>query len=253
MRKVIKKIWNRLSSLWLKPIRIFVFHHVSDVMDPLICAESDWTRKEQFKQNILNLQKCCRFISMQEAIDHLKKDKFRLKHYAVLTADDGLRSTYELLPWLIEHKIPITLFICPKYLDGYSYIPIDEQRVHSEYPDVDMHDVASRMFITHEQLSSITSPYVTIASHGNAHLDATTISRDEFVEDVTEAQRVIENHPLYKPFFAYPWGHHTEQTDLCLKQKGIIPVLCDGKINLKYNGTIHRECIDSKSEIIKRI
>lgn len=243
---LIHKIHRFVQSLLHRPIRVFVFHHTSEVMDPLICEESDWTQVSVFHSNILHLQRQYAFISLQEAIEHLKQDKLRLKNYAVLTADDGLRSTYELLPWLIEHHIPITLFICPRYLNGYSYIPIDEQRVHAQFPNADMNEVAKRMFITPKQLASIDSPLVTIASHGYAHLDAASLSEQEFISDVLDAKNVIESHPLYKPFFAYPWGHHTLQTDKWLEKNGIVPVLCDGNKNRYWTGTISRECIDNK-------
>ena len=241
----LKKIGKRIHWQILRPIAVFVFHHVSDEHDPLICGKEDWTQNDVFKQRLLHLKKDYIFISMQEAITHLKQDKFRFKKFAVLTADDGLRSTYELLPWLIENNIPITLFISPKYLDGRSYVPIDELRVRAQYPDADMEEIASRMFITPEQLQSLTTPLVTVASHGYAHVDAANLSEHDFERDVLTAKKVIENHPLYKPYFAYPWGHHSANTDEWLIQKGLLPVLCDGKLNYKWNGVISRLCIDN--------
>ena len=243
--KLAHKISHKLSLLYLKPIRVFVFHHVSDVMDPLMCGESDWTQLSVFKSNLQKMQNRFTFISLQEAIEHLKNNRIRLRNYAVLTADDGLRSTYEMLPWLSERKIPITLFICPKYLDGHSYIPIDEERVHAQYPDVDMSEVASRMFITPEQLQSIQSSLVTVASHGYIHLDVHSSSMEEFKKDVNLAKMVLLTHPLYKPFFAYTWGHHSTKTDEWLMQEGLVPVLCDGRMNYKWTGVISRECIDN--------
>lgn len=239
------RIVNRVKRLFLRSIPVFVFHHVSDTRDPLICAESDWTQIDEFKRNILHLKQHYSFISLQDAIFHLQYDKIRIKRYAVLTADDGLRSTYELLPWLDLQKIPITLFICPKYLDGHSYVPKDEQRVHRQYPDVNMNEVASRMFITPMQLQSINSQLVTIASHGFAHLDASTISKPTFELDIEEAKRILEMHPLYRPFFAYPWGHRAYCHDELLKQKGLIPILCDGNTNYYWKGIVSRICIDN--------
>lgn len=236
---------GKIKRFLERPISVFVFHHVSKTRDSLICAEEDWTQLDVFKRNLMHLKERYTFISLQEAIDHLQKDKIRLKDYAVLTADDGLRSTYEMLPWLIKQNIPITLFICPKYLDGHSYIPIDEQRVHAQYPNVDMTDVAARMFITSEQLRSIQSPLITIASHGYAHADAVKLTMDEFEEDVLSARHAIENHPLYQPFFAYTWGHHSVATDEMLQKYNLIPVLCDGKKNYTGNGMISRKCIDN--------
>ena len=243
--RILRKICSRIRRRIFRPIPVFVFHHTSAVLDPLICGESDWTQTDVFKQRLLHLKKNYTFISMQEAITHLKQDKLRFENFAVLTADDGLRSTYELLPWLIENNIPITLFICPKYLDGRSYIPVDEMRVHAQYPDADMEEIASRMFITPEQLQSIQSSLVTIASHGYAHLDALSVPMMDFKDDVDSAQKVLLTHPLYMPFFAYTWGHHSVNTDEWLMQKGLVPVLCDGKMNYRWNGVVSRLCIDN--------
>jgi len=242
---MLRHILKKIRSLFVRPIPVFVFHHVSDTRDPLICAEEDWTQTDLFKRNLMYLKQHYTFISLQEAVKHLKHDKLRFRNYAVLTADDGLRSTYELLPWLIEQNIPVTLFICPKYLDGRSYIPIDEQRVHAQFPDVDMTEVAARMFIKPAQLHSITSPLVTIASHGYAHLDATAISEYDFEKEVMIAKNMLENHPRYVPFFAYTWGRGNVITDNILKRFNLTPVLCDGRVNNNWMGSISRKCIDN--------
>ena len=87
----LKRKWKRL---WLKPIRVFCFHHVSDEFEPDTMKECDWMQTESFKRIVLSLKKKYVFVSMQEAYGHIANDRHRLNHYAVLTA------VRRLLLWL---------------------------------------------------------------------------------------------------------------------------------------------------------
>ena len=87
----IKRKWTRLR---LKPVRVFCFHHVSDVFEPDTMWECDWTQTDAFKQDILTMKKKYTFISLEEAYNHISNDKFRKTSYAVLTSDDGWASLY---------------------------------------------------------------------------------------------------------------------------------------------------------------
>ena len=107
-----------MLRLRLQPIRVFCFHQVSDEFEPNTMKPCDWMRTEAFKDTILKLRRDYAFISLQEATKHLKHDSFRRKRYAVLTADDGWASMKNILPWLAEQGIPLTLFLNPSYLDG---------------------------------------------------------------------------------------------------------------------------------------
>ena len=125
MSKIIY-IWNKICRKWMKiclqPIRVFCLHHVCKQFDADTMYPCDWMALDEFKQKIIDLQKQgYQFISQTEAYEHLKKDRFRRKKYAVLTFDDGYKSLLEVLPWLEEQQIPATLFINGKYLDGKSY------------------------------------------------------------------------------------------------------------------------------------
>lgn len=239
-------ILRKTHRFFVHELPVFVFHHVWKEYNPVLCAKEDSTQIEIFKRNIIQLQKRYTFISMAEAIHHLQHDTIRLRNYAVLTSDDGFASVLEVLPWLIERKIPITLFICPKYLDGQFCIPVDEERIRSQFPDVDIQEVASRMFISREQLNALSSPLVTIGVHGYTHLHATTQTEKEFAEDVAMARKELQDYPLYQPYYAYPFGSHSAKTDQYVHQSGMIPVLCDGKTNYTWNGTISRICIDNR-------
>ena len=114
----VKRKWRRL---WLKPVRVFCFHHVSDEFEPETMKQSDWMQADAFKQRLLTLKKKNAFVSLDEAYRHIANDRYRLKRYAVLTADDGWASLRFILPWLNEQHIPVTLFLNPLYMDGIHY------------------------------------------------------------------------------------------------------------------------------------
>ena len=244
LHRMIKRKWIKIR---LQPIRVFCFHHVSDVYDPLTMWECDWTQTELFKKNILSLKESgVTFISLTEAHGKLKHDWFRRKKYAVLTADDGYKSLLNILPWLEGQQIPITLFINTKYMDGQSWSTINEEQARRAKEDVDMlKDVCPTLYLNVKELKNVaTSLYVTIGMHGHEHLDATTQSLDDFVKNVRQCQDALQNLPHVIPYFAYPWGRHNEETDMILKEMNLIPVLVNGTKNYNNSGYIDRLAID---------
>ena len=136
---VFVKIRRKLKKLFLQPIRVFCLHHVCEIYDSESMYPCDWMELVKFKQKINALRvQGCHFISLKEAYTHLKNDLFRKKKYVVLTFDDGYKSLTEILPWLEEQNIPVTLFINGKYLDGKSY-----------------HDVEKESYLTYNELFSL--------------------------------------------------------------------------------------------------
>ena len=249
--RIIAKIRRTWAKLCLQPIRVFCFHQVSDVYNPLTMWECDWTQIDQFKRNIMHLRaNGVEFISLPEAHEKLKHDWLRCKKYAVLTSDDGYKSILNILFWLEEQKIPITLFINTKYLDGQSWSEINEEQAKRAKPDVDMlQDVCPNLYLSMEELEEIAiSPYVTIGMHGHEHLDATKQTIEDFRKNVQRCQEAIQNVPHVIPYFAYAWGKHNAETDAVLNKKGLIPVLVQGSKNYCDTKFIDRIAIDGKNE-----
>jgi len=234
-------------KLRFQPIRVFCFHHVSEVFNPLTMWECDWTQIDQFKSNIRHLkEQGYAFISLIDAYEKLKHDSLRRKKYIVLTADDGYKSILSILPWLEEQLIPITLFINTKYLDGKSWSAINEEQARRANPNVDMLKVCSDLYMSKDELFSLTSPLISIGMHGHEHLDATQQSQEEFKQNVELCREVLEQHPKYIHFFAYPWGHFNAETDQVLKDMRLVPVLVTGNNNYNNDEYIDRLAIDGK-------
>lgn len=182
---------------------------------------------DEFKAKVQSMQQDgVEFISLTEAYAKLKNDKFRNHKYAVLTFDDGYASLKEILPWLENQKIPATLFINGKYLDGKSYRKNPNEK-----------------YLTKEELFSITSPLIEVGSHGWKHADASLMSKGEFVEYIDQNVQLLSNHSHYVSFHAYTWGRHTTDTDAYLLSNDIIPVYIDGMKNYNEPIVFHRELL----------
>lgn len=241
----LNRIRRRWSHFRLRSIKVFCFHQVSEEYDPLIMWHCDWTQIEQFKKNILFLKDQFVFISLQEAYERIKRDSFRFRRFAVLTADDGYHSVLNILPWLEEQKIPVTLFINTRYLDKQSWSAINEEQAKRNNSQVDMlNDVCPNLYVSQEELFKLDSPLVSIGLHGHEHIDACKQTNDGFRKNVEDCKAILSCHPRYVPFFAYTWGHHTSYMDGVIKELGLIPVLMNGESNYNNSDHISRICID---------
>lgn len=233
-------------KLRLQPIRVYCLHHVSAEYDPLTMWECDWMQVDEFKQKVQAMrQDGVEFISLLDAHEKLKRDWFRTKKYAVLTADDGNKSILNILPWLEEQRIPITLFVNTKYQDGKSWSAINEEQARRAKPDVDMlKEVCPNLYLSREKLLKVASmENVTIGMHGYEHLDATKLTIEEFKTNIEQCYTSLKDVPQTIPYFAYTWGRHNEETDEVLHHMRLIPVLISGTRNFNNVNYIDRELL----------
>ena len=213
----------------LQPIRVLCFHQVSDAFDESTMERVDWLETDLFKQRIEALcQEGYTFISLPEAHEKMRKDWLRCKKYAVLTADDGWASLKNILPWLNEQQIPVTLFLNPAYLDGMHYRNSDKEQ-----------------YLSAEEIAQLYKQYplVTVGMHGWEHKNATKQTEEEFRESVEKSERNLKVLPNYVPYFAYTWGRHSGTTDDILLKRGITPVLVMGGQNYSNFQIIDRELL----------
>lgn len=224
---------NRIKRKWMKfrlqPIRVYCFHQTSETFDESTMYSGDWTQIEQFKRNIEQLKKQYTFIPLREAHQKLQHDAVRCKRYAVLTADDGWASLKNILPWLAEQQIPVTLFVNPAYLTG------EQTRENG-----------MRGLLTKAELKDLLDKYqnITIGSHGWDHTLTTEMDINDFGKCLQKCQTYLQKIGKYVPFYAYPCGKHNKYHDDCLYQEGIVPVYINGQKNYRYDGGIHRELLD---------
>lgn len=231
--EIYQKIQRKLIKLRLSPIRVFCFHQTSSKFDPTTMWECDWTEIEQFKKNILKLKSEYTFISLPEAYEKLMNDTFRIKKYAVLTSDDGWASLKEILPWLDEQEIPVTLFLNPYYFDGKHF---QERETEKLLLEKDLEYVAEHYSL------------VTFGLHGWEHADASKQTNEEFEESVKKSVEVLSKYSTYIPYFAFAWNRRKRENFNMLQLYGLIPVLIRGNANFSFvkTGFIDRELLDGK-------
>lgn len=226
---ICSKIWRKLLKLRLQPIRVFCFHQVSESFDASTMWDGDWISVNDFKKRVLSMQaEGYKFISLQDAHAHVRQDMIRFRRYAVLTTDDGDKTIGGIIPWLAERNIPLTLFVCPAFLEG-------EQREGKPRPMLLKKDV--------EDVVAQYPHLISIGNHSMRHIYSTSLTEADFAEDVQQAESYLNQFLNKIPFFAYPNGFHSVQTDDYLHTADIIPVYCDGQKNYNEADVIHREII----------
>lgn len=100
---ILKKLQRKWMKLRLQPIRVFCLHHVCEQFDADAMYACDWMALDEFKQKINIMRNDgYQFISITDAYEHLKKDKFRRKKYAILTLDDDMYYHKDYMMWMIN-------------------------------------------------------------------------------------------------------------------------------------------------------
>lgn len=238
IKNIFHKFHNRWAKLRLQPIRVFCFHQVTNAFDSDSMWPCDWIQTDSFKQKILELKKQYTFISPLEAQKHLRNDWLRCKKYAVLTADDGFASMKEVVPWLIEQQIPITLFINPIVWNGKT-IGKNLMKLPIYTKNVGAQDLYSRL----EDLQAMQSPLVTFGYHGYEHIDESQETYDTFVANFEKCKTAMVELQNVIPFYAHTYGHTTEKNDAYLRSQGITPVYVNGRKNYNRWQYLDRELL----------
>ena len=238
------KIKRKFAKLRLRPIRVFCFHHVSDEYDPLTMWEEDWTQTDMLKRFIKRLQdNGFTFISLSDAHTKISNDIFRNRKYAVLTADDGYKSLLNILPWLKEQNIPITLFVNPKYIMEDRIGENIQNRLDQSQTKVSSGEIYLKM----NDILSIQSPYITFAYHGYEHLDEWDMNKETFTQNLTECIEVMQrDFPNVIPFYAHTYGHAKRECNVILYKHGLTPVYVSGNSNYNNASHIDRELISNE-------
>jgi peptidoglycan/xylan/chitin deacetylase (PgdA/CDA1 family) len=60
--------------------------------------------------------------------------------------------------------------------------------------------------LTWEQVATLVSLGAYVISHGHAHVDYTTLTDAEIIEDISTAKTILEEHGYNADYFAYPFG-----------------------------------------------
>ena len=243
IKNIVLKLNRRILHLRLRPVRVFCFHGV--------VGETNDNNPDSIPTSFLMetihqlLNSGYKFISLKEAHAHIKNDKIRMKKYAVLTADDGLKSQLDVLAWLEENGVPITLSLNVLSLDNKTCGLPYRKWFHIEDKDTEKR-YAQQLYISESELNGIKSDLVTFALHGVNHDEPSTeISLDDFRRDVEACIQKFASSKHYVPFYAYKYGKHNRNTDAILRQYNLTPILVDGEKNYNDSSCIHRESLEA--------
>lgn len=241
--RFIFKLHCKLRKLGKSPIRILCIHNVSDCFDADSMWPCDWIQTDVFKRAVLELQKKYTFISLTEAQRHLRRDIVRIRKYAVLTADDGFASLKNVIPWLEERQIPITLFVNPIVWDGKTVgynlksLPVSTEN-----------NGAKDVYLLPEDLKAFQSPFVTFGYHGYEHIDESIETYETFVDNFEKCRRAMAALDNVIPFYAHTYGRATKRNDEYLIKQGITPVYVNGGKNYNQRQGIDRELLPINEE-----
>lgn len=250
LTEILSKIHRKWTKIRLRPVRVFCMHHVSDVYDPKTMWECDWVNTDVLKQWIEAMQQQgYQFISLPEAHMHLQSDFIRCHKYAALTADDGFYSMLNILPWLEEQQIPITLFVNPKYIFEDAIGPNVQDKFNESHGTA----ASDTIYLKKADVIKLQSPYVTLAHHGYEHYDSRKIDAELFTKNIdacVESMRIFA--PYVIPYYAYPFGHYSRKYDSIIREQGLTPLYVSGGENYDNSQFLDRELI-SNENISKRI
>jgi peptidoglycan/xylan/chitin deacetylase (PgdA/CDA1 family) len=242
IKEIVLKLERKLLRFRLQPVRVFCFHEVGENEE----NNPDRIPMSFLMETIQQLLNCgYEFISLEEAHAHIKKDKIRIKKYAVLTADDGLKCQLNVLEWLEKKNIPITLCLNVLSLNNKTcglpyrkWYHIEDKETEKRY--------AEQLYISESELQRIESNLVTFALHGVNHDEAATeISLDDFKKDVETCMQKFVLNKHYVPYYTYKYGMHNRNTDEVLRQYNLTPILVDGEKNYNDASCIHRELLEA--------
>ena len=222
--KILTRIFRKLIKLLLQPIRVLCFHQVSEKLDTNFYCKPDWISLSDFKEKIQCLKnEGYLFISLEEAYHHIKHDLIRTRKYAVLTADDGLKCQLDIIPWLEDNNIPLTMFLNVETLSGnkcnepikqfFNLTSVEQEKEHAI------------LFATADDIVSSKSKILSYGLHGVDHRAATAMTKAEYREKVVECKRSINNIVQTIPFYAYTYGIRTDDHDNIIHNEKLKVVL----------------------------
>lgn len=262
IKYILRKVFNKLVKFFYQPIVVLTFHQVSELMDDRYEIKEDWNSIENFKSTIDYLSCKYKFISLENVNAKLCSKFPRLRRYAAITFDDAYLSILNVYTYLIQNKIPFTIFVNSKYLDGVSYSPENlvryinslpntanmkdlveryqtanvtnyKEAIHALMNSVQLEDkLVKQLYVTREQLfTTLNHPLISIALHGHEHLNATKLSMEDFQQNVNDNIKELEKHPHYIPYHAFTWGSYNKEHVVWLKSKGITSLGCGFNFN----------------------
>lgn len=173
-------------------IPVLMYHMVADIKDNDAVIDP-----KLFKEQMTLLkEKGFHPISMEQLYDYIKDGKPVPEKPVVINFDDGYKDTYTVVyPIMKELNFPFTVYVNPG-------------------------DVGTRL--TWSEIKEMHEGGVTIGNHGYDHvpMDELTIAKQK--DNIVKAQHALkEQLGIDNPWFCYPYGARTSETETLVKELGL--------------------------------
>ncbi len=175
-----------------REIRILRYHSVNEF------RKSDVNvRASQFVKQLDFLRRCYSVISLEEAVDSLKKGELPRRGSVALTFDDGYEDNYTVAyPLLKERGLAATIFV----------LAVEDGKEQGLPHMKDSQPQDSRR-LRWDEVREMAASRMTFGSHGETHSHLIRLTRQKAREEIVSSRKTIERE-TGRPvrFFSYPYG-----------------------------------------------
>jgi len=194
-------------------VPVLIYHEVQETI-PGDDIYNLYITTERLEENITTLlTEGYTFITFEHLYKYNNGEIGLPEKSIILTLDDGWRGNYTYaFPIFKKYNICATIFVVTDAMESEQYLTWEQAK--------EMYD----------------SGLVKIYSHGKRHIDYTTVSKQELIDDILYSHSQIEEHldtTVFKAF-AYPSGRVTSNTKQWLNEIGF-----ETQILTKY-GTVNK-------------
>jgi len=229
----------RLAAEGKAPAIVLFYHRVADdALNPWTISNAAFIRQMRW------LRERFEMISLSEAQCRLQSGHNE-RPTVTITFDDGYADNCdEALPFLIEHRIPCTYFVCSRNVLGHRPFPHDVLRGRPLAPN------------SPEQIREMSDAGIDIGAHTRSHADLGSVTDGETLyEELILPQRELE-HITGRPvrYFAFPYGQHENLSLAAFEMaRGVYDGVCSayGGYNFPGQDFFHIERIAVDDELAR--
>lgn len=213
LKEKIENIIARRKGIFTLNVPILMYHHINSEIsygeNPKLYVDQELFEKEMkyLKHNKYKT------ITLDDLLEHLKKEKNIPYKGVILTFDDGNLDFYiKAFPILELFKLKATVFVITNMINKPNYLTTAMlQKMHK-------------------------SSLITIGSHTVNHPDLTTLPVQKVFYELNESKKILKNMTgININSFAFPYGRYNEEVLEGIKKAGYL-----NAVTTKY-GKLHKK------------
>ena len=185
-KQLVKRVSKATDAVVRPPtgVTVLIYHRVGGDSDSAVDLDVD-----AFERQLEHLAEHERVLSLDAALDELSAPTTDRRRAVVLTFDDGTSDfTDHVVPALVRHKLPATLYVATQFVDEQTEFPWGAPPTSWAA----LRDAAA-------------TKLVTIGSHTHSHWLLDRLDPDAIAGDFDRSIELISGHLEARPqHFAYP-------------------------------------------------